>query len=66
MIIEDGDRLSWPVRCRGLSVFVVEWVREASWNRHWSVVERGPLGAHELCRRATYTEARAMIHSIPE
>ena len=40
----------------------VEWVRDADWDRHWSVVFNGASGCRQEVRRvASYTEARHAI-----
>lgn len=36
----------------------VEWDRGADWDSHWVVKASGPDGHHEICRAASYTEAR--------
>lgn len=42
-------------------VLTVEWVREADWNRHWSVVYNGPMIRCEITRMETFTEAKKFV-----
>ncbi len=42
---------------------IVEYVRDADWDRHWAVSFHGASGCRQEVRRlASYTEARSMVN----